>query len=146
MVQAFLWRERRVLYRRAGALSPGLRCAPSVVSALVVSSIVFVVFMALAPGNDAERSLQTSSLALIDNLMQTRWLLIEQSTAAVSTPLLIATVVWLATIAGCLYAPRNGTVPAVSILCSLSVAGAIFLILEMYDPFRGLMKISDAPI
>jgi hypothetical protein len=46
----------------------------------------------------------------------------------------------------CLYTPRNGTVLAVALLCALSVAGAIFLILEMYEPFGGLIKISDVPI
>ncbi len=104
--------------------------------------------VALAPGNEEQRSLRTASLTLVDDLMRTRWLLIEQSTASVSTPLLVTMVFWLATIAGCLslYAPRNGTVLAVSVLCALSVSGAIFLIVEMYDPFSGLMKISDAPI
>jgi hypothetical protein len=31
-------------------------------------------------------------------------------------------------------------------LCALSVSGAIFLILEMYTPFQGLMQISSAPL
>lgn len=103
---------------------------------------------ALAPGNEEQRSLRTASMTLVDDLMQTRWLLIEQSTAAVSAPLLVVMTLWLAIIAGCLalYSPRNGTVLAVSVLCALSVSGAIFLIVEMYDPFSGLMKISDAPI
>lgn len=103
---------------------------------------------ALSPANEEQRSLRTESLTLVEDVMQTRWLLIEQSTAAVSAPLLVVLMLWLATIAGCLalYAPRNGTVLAVSVLCALSVSGAIFLIVEMYDPFKGLMKISDAPI
>ena len=44
------------------------------------------------------------------------------------------------------FAPRNGTVVAVLFLCALSVAGSIFLILEMDQPFQGLMKISSAPL
>lgn len=104
--------------------------------------------VALVPGNEEQRSLRTAALALVDELMQTRWLLIEQSTATVSTPLLTVMTLWVAIVAGCLavYAPRNGTVLAVSGLCALSVSGAIFLIVEMYEPFSGLMKISDAPI
>jgi membrane-bound ClpP family serine protease len=31
-------------------------------------------------------------------------------------------------------------------LCALSVSGAIFLILEMYTPYRGLIQISSAPL
>ena len=45
-----------------------------------------------------------------------------------------------------LLAPRNATVVAVLFLCALSVAGSIFLILEMDQPFDGLMKVSGAPL
>jgi nitrate reductase gamma subunit len=31
-------------------------------------------------------------------------------------------------------------------VCALSVSGAIFLILEMYTPFEGLMQVSSAPL
>jgi len=31
-------------------------------------------------------------------------------------------------------------------LCALSVSGAIFLILEMYTPYQGLIQISSAPL
>ena len=33
-----------------------------------------------------------------------------------------------------------------SVLCALSVAASIFLILEMERPFDGMMKISSAPL
>lgn len=131
--------------REAAAATQGtaLRVPPELGIENVRTRIV-----ALVPGNEEQRSLRTAALALVDDLMQTRWLLIEQSTTAVSAPLLVVMMLWLATVAGCLalYAPRNGTVLAVSVLCALSVSGAIFLIVEMYDPFSGLMKISDAPI
>jgi hypothetical protein len=104
--------------------------------------------LALTPGNNEQRSLQSRALAIVDDLTQTRWLLIEQSTASVSKPMLAIMVLWLATIAGCLgiCAPRNATVLGVTLLCALSVSCAIFLILEMYDPFAGLLQISDAPM
>ena len=56
--------------------------------------------------------------------------------------------IWLATIAFCtgLYAPRNATVTGVGLLCAVSVSGAIFLIIELYQPFDGVLKISDAPL
>ena len=102
----------------------------------------------LVPANDSQRSMQTRSLQIIDDFMQTRWLFIAQSTAGISVPLLVVLVTWLTTIAFCtgLYAPRNGTVTAVALLCAVSVSGAVFLIVEMYEPFDGIMKISDAPL
>jgi hypothetical protein len=104
--------------------------------------------VALVPTNEEQRSLRTAALALVDDLMQMRWLLIEQSTAAISTPMLVVMITWLVVVAGCLavYAPRNGTLLGVAILCGLSASCAIFLIVEMYEPFEGLILISDAPI
>jgi len=103
---------------------------------------------ALIPANDAQRSLQGRSLQTIDDFMQMRWLFIAQSTDRISTPLLVALVVWLTTIAFCtgLYAPHNATVAVVGLLCAVSVSAAIFLIIEMYEPFSGILRISDAPL
>ena len=103
---------------------------------------------ALVPSNESQRSLQARLLQIVDDFMQTRWLFIAQSTVRISIPLLVVLVIWLATIAFCtgLYAPRNATVAAVGLLCAVSVSGAVFLIVEMYEPFDGIMRISDAPL
>jgi hypothetical protein len=45
-----------------------------------------------------------------------------------------------------LFARFNATVTVALFVGALSVAGAIFLILELSDPFRGLMQISDEPL
>jgi hypothetical protein len=45
-----------------------------------------------------------------------------------------------------LFAPSNATVVAVLLVCAWSVAGAIFLILEMDRPFEGLIQVSSAPL
>jgi len=45
-----------------------------------------------------------------------------------------------------LYAPFNATAVSSLFLAALSVSGAIFLILEMYTPYAGLVQISDAPV
>ena len=44
-----------------------------------------------------------------------------------------------------LYAPRNGIAATVAVLCAASISGAIFLIVEMYSPFDGCLRVSDAP-
>ena len=63
-------------------------------------------------------------------------------------PFLIVLVFWLAMIfiTFGLFAPTNLTVIAVLLVCALSVAGAIFLILELDRPFSGLIQVSDAPL
>jgi hypothetical protein len=81
-------------------------------------------------------------------LGQTRWLMYEQGTISISTPMLIVMVFWLTTlfISFGLFAPRNGTVVASLLISALSVSGAILLILEMYAPYAGLIQVSSAPL
>jgi hypothetical protein len=63
-------------------------------------------------------------------------------------PFLVVLVFWLSMIFASfgLFAPVNSTVIVVLFVCALSVAGAIFLILELDQPFAGLIRISDEPM
>jgi hypothetical protein len=45
-----------------------------------------------------------------------------------------------------LFAPRNATAIVALLVCSLSIAGAMFLILEMDQPLPGLAYFSSAPM
>jgi hypothetical protein len=102
----------------------------------------------LSPQNDAQRSMQAQALNVAIALGQTRWLMYEQSAAGVAWPLLALMVFWL-TIAFTsfgLFSPRNLTVTAGLFLCALAASGAVFMILELYSPFTGLVHISDAPL
>jgi Protein of unknown function (DUF4239) len=103
---------------------------------------------ALTPGNEAKKWLHARALTLLVELEQARWLLIEQSRSSIPTPFLVVLVSWLAIIFASLglFAPRNGTVYTIIFVCALSVATAIFLILEMDQPFEGLLQIPDAPL
>jgi len=60
----------------------------------------------------------------------------------------IAIIFWLTIIfvSWGLFAPSNGTVIAVFFVAALSVSGALFLVLEMYTPYGGLIQISNAPL
>jgi len=63
-------------------------------------------------------------------------------------PFLVVLVFWLCIIFASfgLFAPHNGTVIAVLCVCALSVAGAIFLILELDRSFEGLLQVSSTPL
>ena len=101
----------------------------------------------LAPHNDAQRWLQSRALQITGEIMETRWFVSGGMGSSVPLPFLVVVVFWLTIIFGSfgLFAPRNATVIAVLFVCALSVAGAMFLILEMDQPFRGMMKISSTP-
>jgi len=103
---------------------------------------------ALSPKDDTQRSLKVQAFSLVLVLGQTRWLVYEQGAGSVSKPMLVILVFWLAAIffSFGLSAPRNATVTTAFFVSGLSVSGAIYLILEMYTPFRGLIEISSAPL
>jgi hypothetical protein len=102
----------------------------------------------LSPKTESQRSLKPEALSLLLNLFQTRWLLFEQTGATVSVPLLIVLVFWFTiTFTGFgIFAPPNPTVMVSLAICALAVSGAIFLILEMYSPFSGIMQLSSQPL
>jgi hypothetical protein len=102
----------------------------------------------LTPQTDAQRSMQAQALSTILALAQTRWLMVEQRVNSVSVPLLTVLIFWLTIIFSSfgLFAPRNVTVVVSLLVSGLSVSGAIFLILEMYSPYAGLIHVSSAPL
>ena len=102
----------------------------------------------LTPKDDAQRSIQDQALSMLIGLGQTRWLMYTQGVASVSTPLLVVLVFWLTIIfiSFGLFAPSNATVIASLFVSALSVSGAIFLILEFYAPYSGVLQISSAPL
>ena len=63
-------------------------------------------------------------------------------------PFLVVVICWLTvTFASFgLYAPRNATVVAVLGVAAVSVAAAVFLILELDGPLDGVIRISSVPL
>jgi hypothetical protein len=103
---------------------------------------------ALSPKDDKQRSLQAQALSIALNIGRMRWLMYEQSNASVSKTLLGIMIFWLVVVflSFGLFAPCNATSLASLFAAALAVSGAIFLILEMYTPFSGLVQISSAPL
>jgi len=102
----------------------------------------------LSPRNDAQRLLQSQAERVGVDIAQTRWLLFERSRSSIPMPFLVLLVFWATIIflSFGLFAPRNMTVVVTLLLCALSLAGAIFLIMELDRPFGGLIQISAAPL
>ena len=102
----------------------------------------------LSPQNDAQKYLQTQALQIAADMMQTRWMLIEQSQINLPRMFLSVLSFWLIVlfVQFGLLAPRNRTALSAVFICALSMAGAIFLILELNHPLEGRIKISSAPM
>ena len=102
----------------------------------------------LSPQTDPQRSMQNQALTLAADLGRTRLLLFENLGSSIPVPFLVVLVFWLCIIFASfgLFAPRNITVIAALCVSALSVAGAIFLILELDRSFEGLLQVSGAPL
>jgi hypothetical protein len=103
---------------------------------------------ALSPQSDAQRALRSEAATLALDVGRTRLMLFEHLGTSIPVPFLVVLVFWLCIIFASfgLFAPRNATVIAVLCVCALSVAGAIFLILELDRSFEGLLQVSGAPL
>ena len=67
---------------------------------------------------------------------------------AISWSFLTVLVFWISMLflGFCLFARANATVAVALLIGAFSVAGAIFLILELNEPYGGIMRISDEPL
>lgn len=102
----------------------------------------------LAPQNDSQRSAKADAEATARELGKMRWLLFEQTGSSISMPMLFVLICWLAILffSFGLFAPAHSTAIIALLVSSLSVSGAIFLILELDRPFNGLIQISPDPV
>jgi len=102
----------------------------------------------LAPGTDEQRVLKTRAVAAAESLLDTRWIIVAGTAAPVPVAFLAVLVLWLTVTftTFAMLAPRSRTMVLVLFVCSLSVSGAIFLVLEMSSPFDGLISVSSAPM
>ena len=106
------------------------------------------VIRGLQPGNDTQRELQSEAVKQAETLLQARWMVLASVSSSIPVYFLVILVFWLTitfTSFG-LFAPRNATVVTVLFVCALSVASAIFLVLEMDGPFEGLLRASPEPM
>ena len=102
----------------------------------------------LSPRDDTQRKLKDEAASLATDLVQLRSLLQAQSVPSISIPMLIILVSWLVIIflGFSVLAPGNPTVIFAFIISAVAVSGAIFLILELDQPFAGVLQISSEPL
>lgn len=109
---------------------------------------VFAAITELAPQTEAQRSLKARAIQISTDLAQTRLALFVQAGNSIPMPFLAVLVFWLAIIFASfsLFAPLNPTLLSGLVVFALSASCALFLILEMSEPFAGLMQIPSAPL
>lgn len=103
---------------------------------------------AFAPKDDVQRQLAAEALAGAVEVEAIMSSAVAQVGSSITTPLLVLLAFWFGVIlAGWNFiSPSNGTILFVNVLCALSVSGAIYLLLQMDQPFDGVISVSDGPL
>src|SRR6266567_7377388 len=102
----------------------------------------------LSPRNEAQRSLQARAIDISTDLAKTRLLLFAKAGGSIPMPFLAVLISWLTVIFASfsLFADNNATTIAALCVFALSASASLFLILELSQPFTGLMMISSEPL
>jgi ABC-type multidrug transport system fused ATPase/permease subunit len=132
-----IWRENG---------SESAKAEPFEASAAALS--LYDEILKLAPQTEAQRSLQARAIASLQEVGKTRLLLFTEAGTTIPMPFLVVLIFWLAVIfvSFSLFADNNATTTAALCIFALSASAAIFLILELSQPFTGLMTISGEPL
>jgi hypothetical protein len=102
----------------------------------------------LSPKNDAQRSLKARVIQTSTDLALARLLLFSQLGNSIPVPFLAIVVCWLTIIFASfsLFAQPNAVVVAALFIFGLSASSALFLIVDLSQPFAGLMQISSSQL
>ena len=136
---------KRLLAERIGQIWPeeGGNVSLAALSAGAGVDMVQQDLFAMSPQTDEQRWLQSNALQIANKIAESRWTTVEQIGSRFPWPFFVIVVFWLAIIFASfgLFAPRNASVTAALFVAALGLAGAIFMILEMDQPYSGVVKI-----
>jgi hypothetical protein len=102
----------------------------------------------MAPQDQMHRQLASDCLKQLERLTESRWKLIEEAHSSISIPFYFVLVFWLVVVFACfgLSTPRNALSYITIVLGALSIASAIFVILDLDTPFDGILAVSSQPM
>jgi hypothetical protein len=102
----------------------------------------------LAPQNEVQKQLKSDAIALTNSIAKSRLLMFESFKSQIPWPFLAVLMFWISALflGFGLLARANATAVVSLFLGAFAVAGAIFLILELSEPYRGILQVSDAPL
>jgi hypothetical protein len=134
---ARIWGERAVRARSGAPYQPD-----------AVGDMVYEAIEGLNPQNDVQRNIKFRALSTISDITEIRVRLFEESDAAMPEALIAIVILWLILLFASftLFSPINPTGAVVLTVIAVSASAAIFLMLELNQPFSGLLRISPEPL
>jgi hypothetical protein len=108
----------------------------------------FAKIQQLSAQSEVQRLLKSRAVELSLDVAQTRLLLLQQAGSSIPTPFLAVLIFWLSMIFASfgLFSHLKPVAAGALFICALSASGAIFLIVELGEPFSGFMQISSTPL
>ncbi|MDY0884799.1 hypothetical protein ACFPL7_05220 [Dongia soli] len=102
----------------------------------------------LEPQTNGQHIAQSNAMQLGIELLRTRTLMYEKLHNTLASPFLVVLVFWLILlfVGFGLQTPPNVTILVTFLLGALSTAGAVLLILELDQPYSGLLRVSSGPL
>ena len=97
----------------------------------------------LQPTDAMHRTLMAACVEQYSDLLKARWKVIEGARPSFTPPFYWVMVIWLAILFGSfgLTARPNAMVATVMVLCALSITIAVFVILDLDEPYGGLFGV-----
>jgi hypothetical protein len=105
-------------------------------------------FDGLQPSTERQRQLQTSARDLAKNFANTQMLMARQLANPFPPYILVVVVCWASALflGNGLVATPNAITVAAHLAGAIAIASAIFLILELSQPYTGVVRLSSAPL
>ncbi len=102
----------------------------------------------LSPQTERQQWLQSNALDSTNTIAESRWTTVGQIESRFPWAFFVVVVAWLAVIFASfgLFAPRNASVIAALLVAAIALAGPIFMMLEMDQPYGGLVKIPSTSL
>ena len=102
----------------------------------------------LQPANATQAPLLADTVDTFNSMIGARWAVIETGHPTIPGPFFDLMLFWtgLMFLGFGLCAPRNALAAATMIICAVSLASVIYVILELDDPLGGVIAISSAPL
>jgi hypothetical protein len=102
----------------------------------------------LAPADPVHARIASAAVGQFQRLIEQRWKLVEEARGSISSPFDRILVFWLLIIflSFGLIAPRNALSIVVMALGTLSIASAVYVILDLDTPFTGSILVPSQPL
>ena len=102
----------------------------------------------LEPKTPVQNAIKARALVVSNDIEQTRLTLLSQPPDALSRPFITVLVLWLCFIFASfsMSSKANPTLVAVLLICGFTASTAIYLILELGQPFDGLLQLSNSAL